>query len=58
MWVEALARETLERALAYDDWFIREVDTGFAQVDAGQALGHDVVGERLAKQLAEHDARR
>jgi len=28
------------------------------QVDAGQTLSHDVVGERLAKKLAEHDARR
>jgi len=34
--VEVLARETLERALDYDDWFIREVETGLAQVDAGQ----------------------
>jgi predicted transcriptional regulator len=56
--VEAFAHETLERALDYDDWFIREVEPGLAQVDAGQTLTHDAVGERLAKKLAEHDARR
>ena len=42
--VEALAREALERAVDFDDWFLRAVDTGLAQVDA--------------KKLAEHDARR
>ena len=56
--VEALAREALERAVHYDDWFIREVETGLAQVDAGQTLTHDAVGTRLAKKLAEHDAGR
>lgn len=56
--VEALAHETLERALDYDDWFIREVETGLAQVAAGQTLSHEAVGDRLAKKLAEHDARR
>lgn len=52
------AREALERAVDYGDWFLREVETGLAQVDAGQTLTHDAVGERMAKQLAEHDARR
>ena len=56
--VEVLAREALERAVDYDDWFLREVETGLAQVDAGQTLTHDAVGERMAKQLAEYDARR
>jgi predicted transcriptional regulator len=56
--VEALAREALERAVDYDDWFLQEVETGLAQVDAGQTLTHDAVGERMAKKLAEHDARR
>jgi predicted transcriptional regulator len=56
--VEALAREALERAVDYDDWFLQEVETGLAQVDAGETLTHDAVGERMAKRLAEHDARR
>lgn len=56
--VEALAREALERAVDFDDWFLGEVETGLAQVDAGQTMTNDAVGERMAKKLAEHDARR
>jgi predicted transcriptional regulator len=56
--VEVLAREALERAVDYDDWFIREVEAGLAQVDAGQTLTHDAVGARLARKLADHDAGR
>jgi predicted transcriptional regulator len=33
--VETLAREALERAVDHDDWFLREVETGLAQVEAG-----------------------
>ena len=43
--VEVLAREALERAVDYDDWFLREVETGLAQIDAGQTLTHDAVGD-------------
>jgi predicted transcriptional regulator len=56
--VEVLAREALERAVDYDDWFLREVETGLAQIDAGRTLTHDAVGTRLAKKLAERDAGR
>ena len=45
MSVEVLAREALERAVDYDDWFIREVETGLTQVDAGQTLTHDAMGD-------------
>jgi predicted transcriptional regulator len=34
--VEVLAREALERPVDYDDWFIREVEAGLAQVESGQ----------------------
>ena len=56
--VEVLAREALERAVDYDDWFIREVEKGLAQIDAGQVLTHDAVGARLEQKLAEHRPRR
>ncbi len=56
--VEVLAREALERAVDYDDWFVHEVETGVAQIGAGQTLAHDAVGTRLAKKLADHDAAR
>ena len=53
--VEALAREALERAVDYDDWFLREVESGLAQVEAGKTLTHEAVGTRLARKLADHD---
>ena len=53
--VEALAREALEGAVDDDDWFLREVETGLAQVEAGQTLTHEAVGTRLARKLAERD---
>ncbi len=56
--VETLAREALERAVDYDDWFIREVEKGLAQIDAGQVLTHDAVGARLERKLADHQSRR
>ena len=55
---DVLVREAIERAVDYDDWFIREVDTGLAQIDAGQVLTHDAVGTRLEQKLAEHQSRR
>ena len=58
MSVEVLAREALERAVDLDDWFLRELETGLAQINAGQTLPHDAVGQRMEKKLAEHDARR
>lgn len=56
--VEVLAREALERAVDYDDWFLREVETGLSQIEAGQTLTHDEVGARLARKLADRDAGR
>ena len=55
---ELLIREAIERAVDYDDWFIREVEKGLAQIDAGQVLTHDAVGARLEQKLAEHQSRR
>jgi predicted transcriptional regulator len=55
---EALAQETLERALDYDDWFVREVEDGLAQVDVGRTMDHEAAGARLVKKLAELESRR
>lgn len=55
---ELLAREAIERAVDYDDGFLREVDAGLAQIDAGQALTHEAVGTRLDQKLTEQPSRR
>ena len=54
---EALAQETLERALDYDDWFVREVEVGLAQVEARRTMDDEAAGERVAKKLAELESR-
>jgi predicted transcriptional regulator len=56
--VEVLAREATEQAVRYDDWFIREVEAGLAQIEAGRLLTHDAVGARLERKPSEHQSRR
>jgi predicted transcriptional regulator len=46
---EALAREAIERLIDYDDWFVREVEKGLAQVESGDTLSHEDVVARLSK---------
>ena len=53
-----LAREAIERLVDYDDWFVREVEKGLAQIAAGQTLTHDEVGARLNKHLSDKQSRR
>jgi predicted transcriptional regulator len=55
---EILIREAIERAVDYDEWFIREVDKGLAQIDSGQVLTHEAVGAQLEQRLANHQSRR
>ncbi len=50
---QALAREAIERLVDYDEWFVREVEKGLAQIERGETLTHDEVGARLEKRLTE-----
>ena len=54
---EVLALEAIERAVAYDDWFLREVEKGLAQVERGEVLTHEEVGTRLEGRLAQSRTR-
>ena len=54
---ESLVHETLERLVGYDDWFIREVETGLAQVERGEVFEHEEVGARIVKRIAEKQRR-
>ncbi len=55
---ELLAHEAIERAVDHDEWFVREVEKGLAQVEAGQVLSHEVVGTRLEQKPTERPATR
>jgi len=54
---EALVLEAVERLVDYDEWFIREVDKGLAQIEQGKVLTHEQVGERIETLLAEKQSR-
>ena len=53
MAAEALALEAIERTVEYDDWFLREVDKGLAQIERGDVLTHEAVGARLDGRLTD-----
>ena len=48
---ESIVREAVERLLGYDEWFVREVEKGLAQIERGEVLDHKDVGIRLEKLL-------
>jgi predicted transcriptional regulator len=48
---ESIVREAVERLLGYDEWFVREVEKGLAQIERGEVLDHKEVGIRLEKLL-------
>jgi len=54
---QKLAREAIQRLVDYDDWFVREVEKGLAQIDRGQTLTHEEVGARLDKHLTRDPSR-
>ena len=55
---QALAQEAIERLVNYDDWFLREVEKGLAQLERGETLSHEEVGARLEQRLTERTRRR
>ncbi len=57
MAAEALVLEAIERAVEYDDWFLREVEKGLAQIDRGEVLTHEEVGARLQKRVTDTQTR-
>ena len=54
---EALACEAIERFVDRDEWFLREVEKGLAQIEQDRVLTHEQVGQRLEKRLAEKQPR-
>jgi len=50
---QSLVQEAVERLIDYDQWFVREVEKGLAQIERGEVLEHEEVGARLEKLLSE-----
>jgi predicted transcriptional regulator len=54
---ETLVSEAVKRFVDYDEWFLREVEKGLAQIDRGETMSHDEVGARVEKLLTERSRR-
>ena len=54
---ESLVHEAVERLVGYDEWFIRQVEKGLAQIDRGEVLEHKEVAARMEKRIAQKQRR-
>jgi predicted transcriptional regulator len=50
--------EAVERLVGYDEWFVRQVEEGLAQIDRGEVLEHEEVAARMEKLIADKQRRR
>jgi predicted transcriptional regulator len=50
---ESLVNEAIERLVEYDEWFIRQVEKGLAQVERGEMLAHEEVVSRMENFIRE-----
>jgi len=48
---QALAQEAIERFVDYDEWFVREVETGLAAADRGEVIDHEEVGKLIDRRF-------
>ncbi len=49
---ECYVQQLVENYLNHDAWFRQKVRTGLSQLDCGEYLTHEEVGERIAEILA------
>jgi predicted transcriptional regulator len=54
---ESLVQEALERLVDYDEWFLREVEKGLAQVQSGQVIDHSEISSRMENLITEKQRR-
>jgi len=54
---ESLVDEAVERLVGYDEWFIRQVEKGLAQIDRGEVLENEEVTARMEKRIAQKQRR-
>lgn len=50
---ESLVSEAIERLLGYDEWFIRQVEVGLAQVERGEVLEHEQIVAKIEDLIQE-----
>jgi predicted transcriptional regulator len=53
----SLVYEAVERLVGYDEWFIRQLELGLAQVDRGEVLEQEEVAARMERLIAQKQRR-
>ena len=53
----SLVVDAVRQMIDFDVWFVSEVDKGLSQIEAGDTLSHEQVGERLERFLATKQSR-
>jgi predicted transcriptional regulator len=54
---ESLVNEAVERLVGYDEWFVRQVEKGLAQVERGEVLEHEQVVAKMENLIREKQRR-
>jgi predicted transcriptional regulator len=54
---ESLVNEAVERLVSYDEWFIRQVEKGLAQVERGEVFEHEEVVAKVENLIREKQRR-
>jgi predicted transcriptional regulator len=54
---ESLVQEAVARLVGYDDWFIRQVETGLAQAERGELLEQEEVAARMETLITQKQRR-
>jgi predicted transcriptional regulator len=54
---KSLVHEAVERLVGYDEWFIRQVEQGLAQVDRGEFVSQEDVAARMEDLIAQKQRR-
>ena len=54
---ESLVQEAVERLVDYDDWFMRQVEIGLAQIKRNETLNDEEVGARIENLIRKRERR-
>ncbi len=54
---ESLVNEAVERLVGYDEWFIRQVEKGLAEVERGEVFEHEEVVAKVENLIREKQHR-
>jgi predicted transcriptional regulator len=54
---ESLVQEAVERLVDYDDWFMRQVEKGLAEIERNETVKEEEVGARIEKLITERQRR-